>query len=244
MRCPKRFESTAGKLLYLLLTTPLAIMLGICAGKFLLPVIQAIAIFPLYFCLLSRAAWRQTASVMIIWALLVAIWVGLTSHYQPTLMESSILNAGAYRDEMFHWISTGVGPEGSIRLFLPQHALHFLVFSLLTLLSAGFLGLVMGSVLMNYMAYYVGVLLLEAESVNNVLLLAWPPWAMIRVGGFIVFAMALSMLTFRRFCPSVMERRKIRNYALLGLGMLVVDVILKWALAGIWQDSLKRFTGL
>jgi hypothetical protein len=118
------------------------------------------------------------------------------------------------------------------------------MFSILTLVSGGFLGLVMGSALMNYMSFYVGALLVEAESTAPVLLLAWPPWAIIRVAGFILVAMSLSMLVFRWFRPSQSEHNLIKFYAGLGLSFLFLDVLLKWSLAGIWQGLLKRLTGL
>lgn len=244
MRTLSVLEGHYRKILYLLVTTPLALFIGLQAGKFLLPWIQAAAVFPLYYQTLSKGFWKQTASLMAGWALLIAVLVGLSAYWEPGYMESSILNAAAYRNEMFQWISTGIGPEGNIRQFLPQHASHFAAFSILTLLSGGFLGLVMGSALMNYMSFYVGVLLLEAESIPLVLLLAWPPWAIARVTGFILAAMAGSMLVFQRFRPAIPEQQKIRFYALLSLTLLLLDVVLKWCLAGTWQELLKELTGL
>jgi hypothetical protein len=102
----------------------------------------------------------------------------------------------------------------------------------------------MGSSLMNYMSFYVGALLLETKSIFSVLLLAWPPWAMVRVAGFILIAMVLSMLVFRRFRPAGVERQQIRFYAILGFSLLLLDVILKWRLAGIWQTLLQSLTDL
>jgi len=244
MRSFLLLESRYSRILYLLLATPTVLLVGIVLGRLLLPWVQAAGIFPLYFYTLSRGWWKETSFLMALWAALVATLIGLLSFYQPGFMETRILHAGAYRIEMFHWISTGIGPEGDIRQFLPQHALHFLFFAILTVVSGGFLGLVMGSSLMNYMSYYVGTLLLEADSVIAVAILAWPPWAVLRVAGFILLAMVLSMLLFRRFLPPGSQERQMKFYGFLGLTLLILDVVLKWKLAAIWQRLLQTLTHL
>jgi len=181
---------------------------------------------------------------MLGWAVLLALLVGLLSLLATGFMETKILHGADYKQEMFRWVSTGIGPEGDIRQFLPQHALHFLIFAILTLISGGFLGLVMGSSLMNYMSFYVGALLVEADSFIGVLLLAWPPWAVVRVTGFILIAMAFSAIVLSRFRPEGSDRRQIRFYSILGVSLLLLDVVLKWGLAGTWQELLKRLTDL
>lgn len=244
MRDKSLFRDRYHRIIYLSASTPLALFLGILLGKFLLPWVQAAAVFPLYWYTLSRGNWRQTASLMLGWAVLLAVLVGLLSFLATGFMETKILNGAAYKKEMFHWVSTGAGPEGDVRQFLPQHALHFLIFAVLTLVSGGFLGLVMGSSLMNYMSFYVGALLVEADSFIGVLLLAWPPWAIVRVTGFILVAMAFSPLVLSRFFPERSDRRQIRFYSILGVSLLLLDVILKWRLAGTWQELLKSLTDL
>lgn len=244
MRGKSRFSDRYHRIIYLLVSTPLALCLGLLLGKFLLPWVQAAAVFPLYWYTLSKGNWRQTASLMLGWAVLLAILVGLLSFFATGFMETKILQGAAYKKEMFHWVSTGIGSEGNVRQFLPQHALHFLIFAVLTLVSGGFLGLVMGSALMNYMSFYVGALLVEANSLIGVLLLAWPPWAIVRVTGFILIAMAFSAMAINRFRPGESDRQQIRFYSILGLSLLILDVVLKWRLAASWQELLKRLTDL
>ena len=238
------FENRSHLVVYLFLSTPLAVLLGIAVGKFFLPWVQAAAVFPLYLHTLARGEWKLTSFLMAGWAILVAVLVGVLTFYEPAIMEDHILHAGAYKKEMFHWISTGIGPEGDIQQFLPQHLLHLLTFVVLTLISGGFLGLVMGSSLMNYMSFYVGSLLAEAESSFGVLVLAWPPWAVSRVAGFILIAMVLSLLVLRRFRPSNSDRKQIKLYSLMGFSLILLDVVLKWVLAGVWQQLLRSLTDL
>jgi len=244
MKGKSLFQDRLHRIIYLGVSTPLALFLGILLGKFLLPWVQAAAVFPLYWYTLAKGNWRQTAFLMLGWAALLALLVGLLSFISTGFMETRILHGAAYKKEMFHWVSTGIGPEGDVTQFLPQHALHFLIFTILTLVSGGFLGLVMGSSLMNYMSFYVGALLVEADSFIGVLLLAWPPWAIVRVIGFILVAMALSAVVLSRFFPQRSNSRQIRFYSILGVSLLLLDVVLKWRLAGIWQELLKRLTDL
>ena len=57
----------------------------------------------------------------------------------------------------------GVGRESSPGAFIPQHLLHAAIFVALSLLTAGTLSILMGCVLMNYMSFYVGSLILHCS---------------------------------------------------------------------------------
>lgn len=179
---------------------------------------------------------------MALWAFLISVVIGIASYGRPESMESVILNAREYQGEMFHWINTGVGPEGDVRQFLPQHLLHFGVFSLVTFLSVGFLGLVMGSALVNYMSFYVGTLLLHSERFWAVLVLAWPPWAVLRVFGFILAAIFLAALAMRILTGSKEKAEGAERYLIIGGMLLISDVFLKWTLAPTWRLLLDAYT--
>ena len=112
------------------------------------------------------------------------------------------------------------------------------------LLSVGFLGLAMGAVLVNYMSFYVGTLLIHAEPLWPVLLLAWPPWAILRVFGFILAAIFLSAVAVRILTRSK-ERVEGAAYCLVaGVMLLVSDVLLKWMFAPTWRLLLDACTDL
>jgi hypothetical protein len=137
---------------------------------------------------------------------------------------------------MMKWIRTGIGPEGTPSLFLPQHALHFLVFCVACLATAGLGGLVMGAALLNYMNYYVALLIIEASNPPLAACLAWPPWAILRVIGFILASVPLSACLLRRFRsreggPKILYWR----YFLWGVGLVIGDIILKAVLAPYWR---------
>jgi hypothetical protein len=227
---------------FLVVGTLISVLFGISLGKFLLPVIQALFVFPLFLFLVSRQQWRRAFVGMALWAFLSSVVIGVASYGWNEAMGSVILNAREYQGEMFHWIRTGVGPEGDLRQFLPQHLLHFGVFSLVTFLSVGFLGLVMGSILVNYMSFYVGTLLIQAERFWIVLVLAWPPWAVFRVLGFILAAIFFSAIAIRILTRSKEKSEGSVQYLAIGGIFLVSDVLLKWTLAPTWRVLLEAFT--
>src|SRR5206468_568059 len=86
------------------------------------------------------------------WALALALCGTISFALWPRDPASIVLHGAAYRDEMFHWIRSGEGSEGDVRLFLPQHVLHLAAFLALSVASASAASMTMGAVLMNYMS--------------------------------------------------------------------------------------------
>lgn len=242
---PKNEDSRVrrlGLVCCLLAGTPAAVYVGLLGGRHLLPLLQAACFFPLFFFLLSRQRWRETVVMSLLWALLTALLVGWASfHFRPYAEERILLGA-AYREEMLEWIRSGLGRESNIREFLPQHLLHFALFALLTAASGGFLGLVMGAILLDYMSFYVGALSASAHHPAAVLLLAWPPWAMLRVAAYILVATALSAVFYQRLFRYDFEPGSIRHVLKWGAILLLADVLLKWWLAPQWQRWLYSLT--
>jgi hypothetical protein len=140
---------------------------------------------------------------------------------------------------------TGEGREGQWRLFLPQHALHYGVFLVLSALTAGAAGLVFGTVLLNYMSYYVASLFLadpSGEFTGKLILMGFPIWSILRVIGFIAGAVATADLTFAvlgnlKDRPRAWPGRS--SYFLsLSLALVILDALLKALLAGDWRLAL------
>ena len=77
-------------------------------------------------------------------------------------------------------------PENDRRAFLPQHLLHLGVFLLLTWASGGYLGLVLGAVLVAYMSYFVGSYAAASGHPFLGSLAAWVPWSVLRVCAFVL----------------------------------------------------------
>ncbi len=241
-RLMQPFATPGRAAIYILVSTPAAAALGLAAGKLWLPLLQTLAFYPLFCGLLLGGRRRQALWSALGWAFWTAVLMAGLSYAFPEYCRQAILNGEAYQAEMFHWIRTGIGAEGQIRLFLPQHLMHLAAFVMLTLLSAGLLSLVMGSVLMNYMAFYVGTLLLQGGAWLPLLLIAWPPWAALRVIAFISLATGLAAWGLKRWGIMRDDRRPVRPYLAAGLALVGADILLKWLLAPYWREWLHGLT--
>ncbi len=228
---------------YVLVSTPAAILLGLLLGRWPLPLVQACFAFPVFHGLVVRKRIGRAALAMTGWAALTALLVVYLTIRAPEYLGDRVLMGESYRREMFTWVATGVGKEGDIRQFLPQHVLHFVLFAVCTTVTGGFLGLAMGSILMNYMSFYVGSLLLQSQDFNAVAMLAWPPWAAVRVLAYILTATALAALAYDRVGLCSIDLARVKRLLLAGGALLLLDVLLKWSLAPVWQPWLLRFAG-
>ncbi len=155
-----------------------------------------------------------------------------------TAARDGIVNGEPYRQEMFHWIATGEGREGDWRQFLPTHLSHFAIFLVLTWVSGGYLGLVLGAILTGYMSYFVGSY--AAASGHPLLgsLASWVPWSVIRVMAFVLFGALFSRpllvrqgLAFRTARVPVM---------VLAASGILADILIKAFLAPSYGLFLRQ----
>lgn len=175
------------------------------------------------------------------WAALLSAGILVVSQAAPEAAGAHIVHGAAYRDEMFSWIETGVGREGDWRSFAPQHVLHLGVFVALVLVSRGYLGLVLGALLLAYMNYFVASFAAASGQPWLGVVQAWFPWSVARVLAYIALGVVLSVRP-RETAATPAGRRLL---ALAAVGLLV-DLLLKAWLApewGLWLRSLGTAGG-
>lgn len=212
-------------------------------GKWLLPVLTGLSFWLLFAHSLRRGEYAWAIKSALVWAGMMIVVQVVLSLLWPEVMEQNILRGAVYRDEMFHWVRTGEGAEGSIALFLPIHLKHFALFCLLSALSGGALGLVMGAAMLGYMNFYVGALIAGSGGSLTAVLLGWQVWAVVRVIGFIVAGTALGGLLADRTVAGAARRGKIMRWMGIAVALILSDIILKWALAGSYQRALAAVLG-
>jgi hypothetical protein len=147
---------------------------------------------------------------------------------------------------MLAWIATGRGPEGNIQLFLPRVLVEYVLVLALSAVSAGAAALVLGGLLLGYMNGYVGWVVSHADpSASHWVagVLAWPPWAICRVGSFILAGTAGALWGFPRLYRKDTPRTPVLRLLVLSLVLLGLDVGLKWWLAPIWRELLRALLG-
>jgi hypothetical protein len=205
------------------------------AGRWWLPVALVAVVYPEFRRRVVRvdvpAAWRWA----MVWTVVMSASVVLLTRVDPERAARTILHGVAYRDELFGWIRTGVGKEGSPALFLPEHALHLGAFVVLCWLSAGLLGLVLGALLTAYMSFFVGSLAAVPGSPWWGALVAWFPWSIARVMAFVLLGVLLARpVLVRRVAPWTARERTWFVLVAAGIGL---DLLLKTLLAptyGVW----------
>ena len=212
-------------------------------GVWLLPLVSAGSFWLLFAHPLRRGEYARAIRMAMVWAaLMIAVQVLLTILW-PELMERNIFRSTVYRDTMFHWIDTGQGAEGSIALFLPVQLTHIALFCLLSLGTGGLMGLVMGAALLGYMNFYVGSLIVASGFSPVAFLLGWQVWSVARVTGFIVAGTALGALMVHKGTGRQDKKRRIVHWLWIALVLIAADIVLKWALAGVYRQALAGVVG-
>ena len=215
---------------------PLGLALGV---PWLLPVLNAAPAYAAMVTLLRRGELRRAVVVMLVWAAALAVAGTVTFAVWPEPPGPLILHGPDYRDEMFAWIRTGAGSEGSPRLFVPQHALHLAAFVVLSVVTASALSITMGAVLMNYMDFYVASLARAGTPLWAVVLMGWQPWALARVAAFSMLGVVLAPLLLRRLGLIRTSAPSARPFVIAAASLLLADVLLKVLLAPTWGRVLR-----
>ena len=208
-----------------------------------MPFLNTLAAFPFMAVTLARGTLRQAIAQMLVWALTMAVCATAMSYWQPWTTDALFLRGAAYRLEMFAWVKTGIGAESSPAQFIPQHALHAALFSALALATGGILAMPMGAVLMNYMGHYAGTLAAASRRPLVTALLAWHPWAIVRIVSFVVIGVVLSAPLWSRVGRFRVDWTAGRRLLRAGAGGLVLDVVMKTLLARTWHILLLYLTG-
>jgi hypothetical protein len=219
--------------LLIVLSTLLSYAVGWGLGvPLLLPILNTLASFPLMVLALKRGDLRLAVARMLLWALTMGV--------AATVL---FLRGKSYRTEMFEWVTTGRGAESTPSQFIPQQVGHAALFSGLALVTGGIAAMPMGAMLMNYMGHYVGTLAASSRRPMLTILLAWHPWAVIRVMAFVVIGVVLSAPLLSRLGGFTVDRGAARGLLLWAGAGLVADVALKALFAPAWQRLLLRVVG-
>jgi hypothetical protein len=224
--------------------TLISYVLGWALGiPILVPILNTLVSVPFMVLALKRGNLQLAIVRMLLWALTMGVVATLLSYARPAQTDTLFLRGEAYRTEMFTWVITGTGAESTPSQFIPQQAGHALIFSGLALATGGVVAMAMGAVLMNYMGHYVGALAASSARPMLTMLLAWHPWAVIRVISFVVIGVILSTPLLSRIARVRIDWSAARPLLLAAYGGLVIDVVLKALLAPAWQRLLLRVVG-
>jgi len=231
---------------------PVAIVLGTAvsyvAGAFLgvpllVPILNVVPAFPFMIDSLRHRRVGEAIGRMLVWATALGVCATTASYLAPVETARLFIHADDYRREMFWFILTGHGAEGDIRQFLPQHAGHAAMFCGLALATGSALAMPLGAMLMNYMGHYVGALGAASTHPWRALGLAWVPWSLVRIASFVTLGVVLGGPVLARVFGFEYRLSEQRRWIALAAAGLLVDVLLKWALAPSWRVLIKSAAG-
>jgi hypothetical protein len=224
--------------------TVAAASLGFASGHWVLfPVACMAPAYPLMAWRLLAGCRRRAILGMLVWAATLGPTTVALSLWAPEQAAETVFRGEVYASEMFHWIETGEGAESRPKEFLVEHALHLGAFVVLSLATASMASIFFGTLLLNYMAYYVAPVIAAAHYDLLGVAMAWHPWSIVRVMAFVVLGVVLAEPLLRRLAG---RRGPVAAGRWLWIGLaaggLVVDAVAKAALAPYWRESLLGLT--
>lgn len=207
----------------------------------LTPLLGAAVPYPIFLWKLRRGEYGACFGWMLFWGVIQSVTVIVATAWVPEAATLAIWKGSSYTTEIFHWIRTGEGEEGSLALFLPMHLRNYLLFCGLSLITVSSAALVLGTLQLNYMNFYVSELIQKSVHPVWAMAVGWPLWSVLRVIGFILTGIALGAMAlagWRRWRGEVPGRVPWRYWG-MGVGFVVADIILKAGLAPVWRQLLR-----
>jgi hypothetical protein len=224
--------------------TALSYVAGLAVGApALVPFFNVIPAFPFMVGSLRRGRVGEAIWRMLIWAAALAVCATVLAYLDTAAAGRLFMRGEIYRREMFAYLATGQGAEGDPRVFIPVHLTHAAVFCVLAVATGASLAMPLGAALMNYMAYYAGALGAGSVQPWKAMLLAWVPWALIRIASFVTLGVVLGGPLLARVLGFEYRLRLHRRWIALAGAGLTADILLKWALAPAWREMIRTAAG-
>src|SRR3954469_8006351 len=120
--------------------TALSYLLARAIGvPLLVPFLNVAPAFPFMVASLRRERIGEAVRRMLVWAAAMAVCATALGYLDTAGSGRLFLHGESYRREMFEFVRTGIGAEGDIHRFLPQHLAHAAAFCALALATGSLL---------------------------------------------------------------------------------------------------------
>jgi hypothetical protein len=236
----KTFHFVYTKTLMILLLVFIPFSIGYFIGnKFILPLLTAI---PAGLVLIRHIKnGRITIAVldMIVYVLWLSVIGIALMYFFPAKAASVVMNGDKYLAEMYPWLCGAMSKEGTPAQFIPEHLLHMAIVAVASLISAGVISLIFGTILMNYMNYYVSWLMLNSSQPLLMAVIGWHPWSICRVISFIILGCVCAVPILKGLRGH--EKSDYRKYIIMivaAIAFEVLDIVLKTYIGSGWRDLL------
>jgi hypothetical protein len=230
-------------LIVLLLATLVSYPVGLWLRQpWLLPALNALPAYVVLVHRLRKGERGGAVRAILWWAAALGVVGTIAFVWWPEPIGRLVLNGPHYRTEMFAWIRTGRGAEGSIRLFLPEHLVHLGAFLVVGLGTGSAGALFLGAVAINYTSYYVAALAKAGVPPWAVTLLGWQPWTIARFTALATLGVILAEPLVTLVFPAAREKLKSGTraaYVVAAMSGILTDWFLKLTLAPTWGKWLR-----
>jgi hypothetical protein len=241
----QHINSPVKALLYLFVTTIIAGLLGFTIGnKIILVLLIGIPAYLLMISLLKNGNRKKAVIYMLLWAAVLGIVMTFICYFAPEKSEEVVIRGIGYRDEMFSWIKTGMGKEGTPSQFIPEHLLHLLLFIVLSVATVSAASILFGTILMNYMAFYVAQLLLYTNQKLLVFIVGWHFWSLFRIAGFVILGVILCEPLLSRILKYKWQLKDAKYYLIASLILIILDITCKAIFAPGIGELMQRLVNI
>jgi hypothetical protein len=239
----------SGKPLFAILYISLATLLGTVLGlfisnRFILPLLLTVPVYLLMISMLKHGERKKAVAYMLLWALILGLVMTFTCCLHPEKSEELIIHGSGYRDEMFNWIKTGIGKEGTPSKFIPEHLLHLGIFIVLSLATVSAASILFGTILMNYMAFYVAQLILRSDHKILVFIAGWHFWSLFRIAGFVILGVILTEPLLHRIFKYNWRLKDACPYLITAALLIILDMVCKAIFAPSVGEYVKKLVNL
>ncbi len=180
-------------------------------------------------------AWPSLTCLMFAFLIHCITFATLAAH-DPGRLALSMPKGEEYWRDTHEWLLTGATGAYEPRNWLRFHVLIAVVMVVSGYLSLGLWPLAQGLHELDLMNFYVGQYLAHSHF-GPVSFLAWHPWSVVRGIGFLFIVSELASFSLERLTGEKLSEpsARLRRWG-LGLGLLLLDGLIKW----LFSESVRR----
>jgi hypothetical protein len=231
--------------LYVLITVPLALFLAILfQSKYGLFLFDVLFFYPLFAFHLMRKEIINAVRLATLWGIWKSILFLALMVSKPYLLDTIVMGAKEYHFDAMQWILRGEGVIAHPEIFVWLHISLLLQVVVSSIISFGFIPMVIGSYQLNIMNYHVGKLIVLSKFKVAPLFLGWPPWSLVR-GWAYLFMIVGTVPIFLKLIKNKKsdEIRISPKFIIGGIILVIVDLLLKTLVAPYWRVALNEAIG-
>ena len=227
-----------------LATISSVVLATLMSVRLISPLLFTLAVFPFFYKAIRHNDYRLSVVLVFRWAITLFVTFLAVGVFAPGRLGSSLPFADSAVATLETWLRDPNAPPPADLGYILWGMAAFLVGSIV---SGGFLGILVGSVALGGAAYAALFVFRHGINILQIALVAIPLWqlSLFVTGAFLLVPMSIFM--FDRFFhieKRYEEREMLRHYMYVGAGFFALSLLLRYAAAGLWRVLIERWTVL